>query len=56
MIIITNFTSGDEEIADRPAVILSARVHPGESNSSFIMEGMIEFLVSDKPAALRLRE
>jgi len=56
MIIITNFDSEDEEIAERQAVILSARVHPGESNSSFIMEGIIDFLVSDKPAAARLRD
>ena len=55
MIIITNFNSEDEEIADRQAVILSARVHPGESNSSFIMEGILDFLVSDKPAACKLR-
>jgi len=51
MIIITNFSSEDEEIAERKAVILSARVHPGESNASFIMEGILDFLVSDKPAA-----
>lgn len=51
MIIITNFTSEDEDIAERQAVILSSRVHPGESNASFIMEGILEFLVSDKPAA-----
>lgn len=56
MIIITNFTSEDEDIAERQAVILSARVHPGESNSSFIMEGIIDFLVSDKPAACKLRD
>lgn len=56
MIIITNFTSEDQEISERPAVILSARVHPGESNASFIMEGILDFLVSDRPAACRLRE
>lgn len=56
MVIITNFTSEDEDIAERQAIILSARVHPGESNASFIMEGILEFLVSDKPAACRLRD
>lgn len=25
-------------------VIVTARVHPGESNSSFIMEGFLEFI------------
>ena len=51
MLIITNFYSREEDIADRSAVILSARVHPGEPNASFIMEGIIEFLVSDDPTA-----
>lgn len=56
MLIITNFYSWEEEIAEWSAVIISARVHPGESNASFIMEGIIEFLVSDDPNALRLRD
>lgn len=37
MVIITNFLSRPEEIAIRRAVILSSRVHPGESNASFMM-------------------
>lgn len=56
MLIITNFYSWEEEIAEWSAVIISAWVHPGESNASFIMEGIIEFLVSDDPNALRLRD
>ena len=46
MIIITNFNSPAEQIAERPAVILTSRVHPGESNSSFIIEGIIDYLSS----------
>jgi murein tripeptide amidase MpaA len=26
---------------------LTARIHPGESNSSFVMKGIIDFLTSD---------
>jgi cytosolic carboxypeptidase protein 2/3 len=37
-------------------VFLSARVHPGESNSSWMMKGLIEFLVSNAPEARVLRE
>ena len=37
MVIITNFTSRPELIALRRAVILTSRVHPGESNASFMM-------------------
>ena len=31
-------------------------MHPGESNSSFVVEGLLEFLVSDEPAARSLRD
>ncbi len=47
MVIITNFTSKPEEIAVRRAIILTSRVHPGESNASFIMHGTLEYLTSD---------
>ena len=30
----------------KKGVFLSARVHPGESNSSWMMKGLIDFLVS----------
>ena len=37
------------------AVILTARVHPGESNSSFMMKGALEFLLSPSKEAKVLR-
>jgi len=36
-------------------VILTARVHPGETVSSFVIKGSIEFLISDDPQADKLR-
>ncbi len=56
MVLITNFKSSEEEIAERPAVIITGRVHPGESNSSFIVEGLLNFLVSKEQGALDLRD
>ena len=47
MLIITNFLATQDQIAERKCVILSARVHPGESNSSFVMEGIVEMMLSD---------
>jgi len=55
LIIITNFESADLDIAQREAVIISGRVHPGETNSSFIVEGMLDFLVGDTETAVELR-
>lgn len=43
------------ELKQRLGVVLTARVHPGESNSSWIMHGIIDFLTSDDPAACKLR-
>ena len=55
MLIVTNFGSAPEDIAIRKAIILTARVHPGESNASYMMKGCIDFLVGDDPKALFLR-
>lgn len=56
MVIITNFLSRPEEIALRRAVILTSRVHPGESNASFLMHGTLEYLVSEDEGARYLRD
>jgi murein tripeptide amidase MpaA len=55
LLIITNFESTEDEIAQRKAVILTARVHPGETNSSYIMQGLLEFIVSSDKQAKLLR-
>ena len=40
----------------KKGIFISARVHPGESNSSWMMKGLIDFLVSNAPEARALRE
>jgi hypothetical protein len=40
----------------RKQVFLSARVHPGETPSSFVMEGLLQFLTSDDARAKILRQ
>ena len=55
MLIITNFTSSPEAIAMRKAIILTSRVHPGETNASYVMNGVLEFLISDDVKAEFLR-
>ena len=55
MLIVTNFASSPESISKRRAIILTCRIHPGESNSSFIMNGVIEYLTSDDQKADVLR-
>jgi len=56
MVIITNFSSKPEQIAIRRAIILTSRVHPGESNASLMMDGTLEYLVSEEEGAKYLRD
>ncbi|XP_074090237.1 cytosolic carboxypeptidase 4 isoform X2 [Macrotis lagotis] len=45
-----------QQLRQRPYQVIVARVHPGESNSSWVMKGTLEFLVSSDPIAGLLRE
>jgi murein tripeptide amidase MpaA len=40
----------------KEGVVLTARIHPGESIASFMMKGIIDFLVSSDPQAIELRD
>ncbi|OHS94397.1 hypothetical protein TRFO_39428 [Tritrichomonas foetus] len=42
--------------SQRDFLVFTARVHPGESNGSVVLHGLIEFLLSDHPAAKYLVE
>ncbi|XP_072538462.1 cytosolic carboxypeptidase 1 [Salminus brasiliensis] len=44
------------QFRNRPVVFLTARVHPGETNASWVMKGTLEFLMSSSPLAQSLRE
>ncbi|KAL8275570.1 hypothetical protein Esti_000521 [Eimeria stiedai] len=41
--------------APKPSVCISCRVHPGESNSSYVFLGLLSFLLSEAPEARLLR-
>ena len=56
MLIITNFEDSFDTLANKKAIIFTARVHPGESSSSFVIQGLIEFLISNEPRAINLRK
>ena len=55
MLIITNFKDSFDDLANKKAVIFTARIHPGESNGSYVIQGVIDFLLSNDPSAKNLR-
>ncbi|XP_038660765.1 cytosolic carboxypeptidase 1 isoform X6 [Scyliorhinus canicula] len=44
------------QFRNRPYIFLTSRVHPGESNSSWVMKGTMEFLMGSSLAAQNLRD
>jgi len=40
----------------KKGIFISGRVHPGESNASWMMKGVIDYLVSHTPEAKALRD
>ncbi|RYG95070.1 hypothetical protein EON65_56510, partial [archaeon] len=42
--------------AYKPALFISGRVHPGETPASWMMKGILDFLVSSSPSATMLRK
>lgn len=41
---------------NKKVVFVSARVHPGETSSSFVFNGFLNFIVSNDPRAIKLRD
>ena len=56
LLTITSFASDPEELAKRKGIVISARVHPGESNSALVMEGIIDYLTGPSLGAKILRD
>ena len=56
LLTVTAAHASAEELRARPLVVLTARVHPGESNASWMMHGALRELTADTELARRLRE
>lgn len=53
---ITNNCRNPDQYLKRKGIIISARVHPGEPVSSWILQGIIDMLISNTQEAEKLRE
>ncbi|XP_072006964.1 cytosolic carboxypeptidase 1 isoform X2 [Engystomops pustulosus] len=52
----SNYYEHVYQFRNRPYVFLTSRVHPGETNASWVMKGTLEFLMGNSPTAQTLRE
>ena len=55
-LVITTFGSDYEEVKKRKGVVISSRVHPGETGASFMMKGIIDYLVGPSLGARMIRD
>ncbi|GLI68620.1 hypothetical protein VaNZ11_013094 [Volvox africanus] len=55
MLTVTDWSSPLEAVRQRECIFITARVHPGETCASWLMQGILEFLCSSDPAAITLR-
>jgi hypothetical protein len=56
-ITITNFFSSKKEIAERKCIFITGRIHSGETVSSYVVQGLIDFLVNlNNPISKYLRD
>ncbi|KAJ7346036.1 hypothetical protein JRQ81_001986 [Phrynocephalus forsythii] len=56
LLTITNPSKSTLAAETKKAVVLTARVHPGEPNSSWVMRGFLDFILSDSADAELLRD
>ena len=56
MLVVTNFASDADSIKMRKGIILTGRVHPGETGGSWMMKGIIDYLTGPTLNAKILRD
>ena len=55
LITLTDFSANAETMRQRPVIVLSARVHPGETGASHMMKGVLDHLTGSSKRAEQLR-
>jgi hypothetical protein len=56
LLTITDFNAPPAVIVQRPVVLLTSRVHPGETNASWVFQGLLWWLTSGHAKAVAIRQ
>ena len=56
-LVITNFECDEEELSEKKCILITGRIHSGETSSSYAVQGIIDFLVNmNNPISKYLRD
>ena len=55
LLTITDYNSSVSDIQNRPVIVLSSRIHPGETNASWMIDGLIQYILSNANEAQYIR-
>ena len=56
-LVITNFNCSEEELNEKKCILVTGRIHSGETVSSYVVQGVIDFLINLKnPISNYLRD
>ncbi|XP_033727310.1 cytosolic carboxypeptidase 3-like isoform X28 [Pecten maximus] len=55
LVTVTNFENSKEEQDSKQVIVVTARVHPGESQASWMMKGLLDYITGPDPGAKQLR-
>ena len=56
MLTITDFSHTKDEELRKKVIVITGRVHPGESNASWVVHGLIRFLLKKDKVSEALRK
>jgi murein tripeptide amidase MpaA len=56
LLTITTFNDPPDKLRQKKGIVISSRVHPGETGASLMMQGVIDFLVGPTVGAKFLRD
>jgi len=56
LLTVTDLMDLSIPLDDRYVILVTARLHPGESNGSWMMDGFITYITSQQSSAINLRK
>ena len=56
MLTVTTFSDNEQQMKNKKGIVISSRVHPGETGASYMMKGVIDYLVGPSIGARILRD